>query len=253
MIERVAPGLVGISTGGRRAERIPLLNDPVFREFFAELQCRGKGGPGGAQAGPPPLQPSVSGVIVDSVQGILWTNHHAIDGAARLVVVLNDRRELDATAHRSLEHRPPTPYRDQHRAATALWRTSGTSIRLDLGESPGALSCAAPSGSTPGTHLRPPIHGSRNRIEWLPFCEGGHDAFADPSLDGRRLTFVRGKGPAERVYVADLGGGSAWLLTPPPGSVPGWSPHGARSAFSGSRLVIGGMFTIAADGREKRR
>ena len=96
MIERVAPGVVGISTGGRQPERNPLLNDPVFKEFFEELQRRGKGGQGG-QAGPPPLQPSGSGVIVDATQGIVWTNHHVIEGAGRLVVVLNDRRELDAT------------------------------------------------------------------------------------------------------------------------------------------------------------
>ncbi len=100
MIERVAPGVVGISTGGRQAERNPLLNDPVFREFFEELQRRGKGGqggPGGGQPAPPPLQPSGSGVIVDAAQGIVWTNHHVIEGASRLAVVLNDRRELEAT------------------------------------------------------------------------------------------------------------------------------------------------------------
>ena len=97
MIERVAPGVVGISTGGRQAERNPLLNDPVFREFFEELQRRGKGGGQAGQPAPPPLQPSGSGVIIDAAQGIVWTNHHVIEGASRLAVVLNDRRELEAT------------------------------------------------------------------------------------------------------------------------------------------------------------
>jgi hypothetical protein len=54
------------------------------------------------------------------------------------------------------------PHRGQpvaSRYGPDLRRTCGTSVRLDLGQSRTARSCAARSGYLPGTHLPPPIQG----------------------------------------------------------------------------------------------
>ena len=96
MIDAVSAGVVGVSTARAQADRNPLLDDPVFKDFLEERRRRGKSGTNDPFA-PPSLEPSGSGVIVDAAQGIVWTNHHVIEGAGRLAVVLSDRRELEAT------------------------------------------------------------------------------------------------------------------------------------------------------------
>ncbi len=91
------------------------------------------------------------------------------------------------------------------------------------------------------------------RAEWMPFGTGGHDGFADLSPDGRLVVFTHAEGQAERLYVAGVAGDGSRRLTPSPGAVPKWSPDGRRIAFSGSRSVSSGIFTIAADGTDERQ
>ena len=99
MVARVTPAVVGISTAQAREQDNPLANSPGFR---GAEDSGGKPRPGSGQAqssqtqGPPQVRPSGSGVVIDAKEGWVLTNHHVIQGASRVVVVLKDRRELEA-------------------------------------------------------------------------------------------------------------------------------------------------------------
>ena len=87
MLEKTTPAVVNIATTGRvRLQENPLLNDPFFRRFFdfpdqpRERQTQSLG----------------SGVVIDAQQGYVLTNHHVIDKAEKIRVVLSDGRAFDA-------------------------------------------------------------------------------------------------------------------------------------------------------------
>jgi serine protease Do/serine protease DegQ len=87
MLEQVTPAVVNIATIGHvRLQQNPLLNDPFFRRFFnvpnqpSERQTQSLG----------------SGVIIDAGRGYVLTNHHVIDKADKIRVMLHDGRQFDA-------------------------------------------------------------------------------------------------------------------------------------------------------------
>jgi len=87
MLKKVTPAVVNIATAGRvRIQQNPLLNDPFFRRFFdipdqpRERQTQSLG----------------SGVVVDAEQGYVLTNHHVIDNADEIRVMLSDGRRFEA-------------------------------------------------------------------------------------------------------------------------------------------------------------
>jgi serine protease Do len=89
VVSRVAPAVVTIHSERRvRApQQYPFSNDPFFRHFFGspapqvprEYRQRGLG----------------SGVIV-STDGYIVTNHHVIDGAEDIKIILSDNRSFNA-------------------------------------------------------------------------------------------------------------------------------------------------------------
>ena len=89
LVKRVAPAVVNIYTRRVvRARRSPFFDDPFFRRFFGDdffgrPRARTQNSLG-------------SGVIVRP-DGIVVTNHHVVDKAEEITVVLADRREFDAT------------------------------------------------------------------------------------------------------------------------------------------------------------
>ena len=86
--QRASPSVVSIAAS-RAAEKNPHADDPWFRFFF---------GLRGAPGGPQDLEPQRglgSGVIA-SPEGFLITNHHVVEGADEIEVLLADGRQAQA-------------------------------------------------------------------------------------------------------------------------------------------------------------
>jgi serine protease Do/serine protease DegQ len=92
LVRDVSPAVVSIATRGTAAvPNNPLMEDPFFRRFFGLPEQ----GPGPGQR-PRRVQSAGSGVIVDAAKGYILTNHHVIENADEIEVVLLDKRSLKA-------------------------------------------------------------------------------------------------------------------------------------------------------------
>jgi serine protease DegQ len=88
LVQRVAPAVVSIAAAGAASVAPnPLLEDPFFRRFF-ELPDQ--------PDHTVPTQAAGSGVVVDARNGYVLTNHHVVENADEIAVVLEDRRQLTA-------------------------------------------------------------------------------------------------------------------------------------------------------------
>ena len=90
LVKQVEPAVVSIATKGTvSAPTNPLMEDPFFRRFFGfpdqQQQQRRR-----------QVQSAGSGVIVDAAKGYILTNHHVVENAEEIEVVLTDNRNLKA-------------------------------------------------------------------------------------------------------------------------------------------------------------
>jgi serine protease Do len=83
--KKASPAVVNVYAQRVVVERAPMFNDPVLRQF-------------GLGMGVPQerVQKSLGSGVLVRADGVIITNHHVIENADQLKVVLNDRREFDA-------------------------------------------------------------------------------------------------------------------------------------------------------------
>lgn len=94
LVKKTAPAVVNIYTRKivRARSRMPLFDDPFFRQFFGnQFGLNREGGPLKRQ------QNSLGSGVIVAEDGVIVTNNHVIEGADEIRVVLNDRREFEAT------------------------------------------------------------------------------------------------------------------------------------------------------------
>ncbi|MDH5187763.1 MAG: Do family serine endopeptidase, partial [Rhodospirillaceae bacterium] len=92
LVRGAAPAVVNIYTTKTVNVRrfAPLFNDPFFQQFFGGQLNRSQ--PGQQKK----VQNSLGSGVIVSNDGTIVTNHHVIEGAEEIKVVLSDRREFEA-------------------------------------------------------------------------------------------------------------------------------------------------------------
>ncbi len=91
LVKKAAPAVVSIATRGTvSAPQNPLMNYPFFRRFFGDPRQQ-------PRQREREVRSAGSGVIVNASKGYILTNHHVIDNADQIEVVLADNRTLEAT------------------------------------------------------------------------------------------------------------------------------------------------------------
>ena len=80
VVEEVSPAVVNIQITCERPRRHPFFSDEDLRRYFPDRRVCGVG----------------AGFITDAQAGHIVTNHHVVDDAAEITVILQDRRQFTA-------------------------------------------------------------------------------------------------------------------------------------------------------------
>lgn len=93
LVSTASPAVVNVYTSKTVSVRrfAPLFNDPFFQQFFGDRIRRSVPGPKRK------VQNSLGSGVIVSPDGTIVTNHHVIEGAEEIKVVLSDKREFAAT------------------------------------------------------------------------------------------------------------------------------------------------------------
>ena len=87
-VERAAPAVVNIWTRKVVKQKLPpLFNDPFFRHFLEQNNIRQR----------ERVQQSLGSGVIMNEQGYILTNHHVINGAQEILLLLHDGREALAS------------------------------------------------------------------------------------------------------------------------------------------------------------
>ena len=80
VVKEVSPAVVNIQITCQRQRRHPFFNDEDFRRYFPDRRVCGFG----------------AGFVIDADEGHIVTNHHVVDDADGITVILQDRRQFAA-------------------------------------------------------------------------------------------------------------------------------------------------------------
>jgi serine protease Do len=93
VVSKVTPAVVTIRTERTASPRMTQLPEGFpFGEFFGQ----GPRAPRGGRQMPAPMQRGLGSGVIVTKDGYILTNHHVVEGSARIQVELSDRRVLDA-------------------------------------------------------------------------------------------------------------------------------------------------------------
>ena len=129
VVRAVRPAVVNIFTTGRRVERgrpssgFPFLDDPFFRRFFDFGDRRRQR-----------AQNSLGSGVVVGADGLIVTNHHVVENAGAIKVVLADRREFPARVLVSDERSDLALLRAELDGGTLRPAVLGNSDDLEVGD-----------------------------------------------------------------------------------------------------------------------
>ena len=129
VVRAVRPAVVNIFASGRRVERrppfsgFPFLDDPFFRRFFDFGDRRRQR-----------AQNSLGSGVVVGTDGLIVTNHHVIENAGAIKVVLADRREFPAKVVASDERSDLALLRAELNGETLRPAVLGDSDGLEVGD-----------------------------------------------------------------------------------------------------------------------
>jgi serine protease Do len=199
VVREASPAVVNIYTekSSRAQERDPFFSDPFFRFFFEGF---------GRRRAPERQQNSLgSGVIIES-DGLVVTNHHVIEGADSVMVVLNDRREFraevvgaDAAADLALLRIDPPS------ALPAL--PMGDSDNLEVGDLVLAIGNPFGIGQTVTSGIISALSRTGPRVgSDLSFIQT--DAAINPGNSGGALVTIEGELVGVNTAIFTRGGGS---------------------------------------------
>lgn len=199
VVRGASPAVVNIYTekASRAQDLDPFFSDPFFRFFFEGL---------GRRRAPDRQQNSLgSGVIIEA-DGLIVTNHHVIEGADSVMVVLNDRREFraevvgaDAAADLALLRIDPP--------ASLPALPMGSSDALEVGDlvlaigNPFGIGQTVTSGIISALSRTAPSVGSD-----LSFIQT--DAAINPGNSGGALVSIHGELVGVNTAIFTRGGGS---------------------------------------------
>ena len=128
MVKRISPAVVNIATRGtikeEAGQRNPLLDDPFFRRFFDA--------PPDSRPRERQFQSAGSGVIVDSKNGYIVTNHHVVENASEITITLLDNRSFSAKVVGSDEGADIAVL--QAKQANLIAMALGDSAHLEVGD-----------------------------------------------------------------------------------------------------------------------
>ncbi len=203
LVREVAPAVVSITSSRvtrttRRAD--PFFEDPFFRHFFGDLSPFGRAQPLERR------QNSLgSGVIVES-DGLIVTNHHVVEGADEITVILADRTEHRAELVASDERSDLAFLRiDANRQLPAV--PLGDSDRIEVGDlvlaigNPFGIGQTVTSGIVSARARSTP--GARSDVSFIQT-----DAAINPGNSGGALVSMDGELIGVNTAIFTRGGGS---------------------------------------------
>ncbi len=201
VVKKAAPAVVNVFSRRVVQSQSPLAQDPFLRRFF------------GADSPFAPRREQVqnslgSGVILDA-NGLVVTNHHVVNQAEEIRVVLNDRREFDAKVLLSDEHSDLAVLKIDPHGETLPTLALGDSDALEVGDLVLAIGNPFGVGQTVTSGIVSALARSVGVGDYRSFIQT--DAAINPGNSGGALVDLDGRLVGINTAIYSRSGGSVGL------------------------------------------